>query len=300
MNMEGETICGYYVSPEQKKINAVYIDLIREFDRLCRRAGLTWWMYGGGLIGAVRHKGFIPWDDDIDLLMPRADFDRLRAMTNEEFGAEAPYFLQNFTTEPACVNALIRFRRSDTTDIRPEHISHMRQRKLTEAPYNMGINLAVFPLDAVPESEFLRRGQKALVYLLWGIFYRANRPNPKRPVQAFLCRIAYRLIGEMNIMKLTHWLYRAPRRVRPDEVQNYDGLYSGRLRWPKSDFAETVYLPFEDIEVPAPVGYDDVLRATYGDYMQLPPEEQRSSPHGGVIDPDRPYPEVLAGLLAGS
>ncbi len=296
MNLNSEVICGYCVTAKQKKINAVYIDLLQEFDRLCKAAGLTWWMYGGGLIGAVRHKGFIPWDDDIDLLMPRADFDRLRAMTNEEFGAEEPYFLQNFKTEPACVNALIRFRRSDTADIRPEHLADIRQNP-RQPRYNLGINLAVFSLDAVPQSELIRKLQKAAVYLLWGIFYRANRPGKKRPVQHFLCRAAYSIIGGANIMKLTHWLYRAPRRVRPDELQSYDGLYSGRLRWPKSDFDETVMLPFEDIEVPAPAGYDDILRKIYGDYMQFPPEDQRVSPHGGVIDPDHSYKEVLPGLL---
>lgn len=296
MNMNDEVICGYLVTAKQKEINAVYLDLIREFDRLCKKAGLTWWMYGGGLIGAVRHKGFIPWDDDIDLLMPRADFDRLRAMTNEEFGANAPYFLQNFRTEPSCVNALIRFRRSDTADVRPEHITDIRHHG-NRIRYNLGINLAIFPLDTVPQSELFRKMQKATVYLLWGIFHRANHPNKKRPIQHLLCRLAYDVIGGRNIMELTHWLYRYPKHVRKDEVQNYDGLYTGCLRWPKSDFSETVMLPFEDMEVPAPIGYDHMLRVSYGDYMQFPPEDQRVSPHGGVIEPHRSYLDVIPELL---
>ncbi len=297
MNLNDENICGHYVSAKQKRANAVYLDLLSEFGRLCKKEGLTWWLCYGGLLGAVRHKGFIPWDDDIDVLMPRADFDRLRAMTNEEFGANEPYFLQNFKTDPSCVNALIRFRRSDTADIRPEHITYIRNRPHRPL-YNLGINLAVFPLDSVPDSALLQKLQKAAVYCLWGVFYRANLPDRNRPVQHILCRAICGVIGEKNIMNLAHWLYRIPRRVHPAEVQNYDGLYPASHRWLKSDFDETVMLPFEDTEVPAPIGYDDLLTRTYGDYMQFPPENKRVSPHGGVLDPDRPYTEVLAELLA--
>lgn len=297
MNLNDENICGYYVSAKQKRANAVYLDLLTEFGRLCKENGLTWWLFFGGLIGAVRHGGFIPWDDDIDILMPRADFDRLRTMTNGEFGASEPYFLQNVKTEPACVNALIRFRRSNTADIRPENLADIR-RHSNRIRYNQGMSLAIFPLDSVPKSELLRRFQKASVYLLWGIFYRANHPDERRPLQHTLCRLAYVVIGGGTIMKLTNRLYHLPCKMRPDEVQNYDGLYSSCHRWPKHDFDETVMLSFEHLELPAPIGYDDLLTLIYGDYMQFPPEDQRVAPHGGIVDPDRPYPEVVAEILS--
>lgn len=297
MNLNDENICGYYVSAKQKRANAVYLDLLTEFGQLCRKNGLTWWLFFGGLIGAVRHGGFIPWDDDIDILMPRADFDRLRNMTNGEFGAKEPYFLQNIRTEPACVNAIIRFRRSNTADIRPENLADIR-RHSNRIRYNQGMSLAIFPLDSVPRSELICRFQKASVYLLWGIFYRANHPNEKRPLQHLLCRLAYAVIGGGTIMKLTHRLYHLPCKMRPDELQCYDGLYYGRNRWPKHDFDETVMLTFEHLELPAPIGYDDILTRTYGDYMQFPPEDKRVAPHDSVMDPDRPYPEVVAEILA--
>ena len=297
MNMEGETICGYYVSPEKKKVNAVYLDLLAEFEELCRRAGLTWWLYAGALLGAARHKGFIPWDDDVDLLMPRADFDRLQAMTNEEFGTREPYFLQNFATDPSCIQALIRFRRSDTSDIRDYDLT-WKDANPEKPPYNMGISLAVFPLDAVPAGNLARRFQTRGAYTLWGIFYRATRPDPAKPMQHRICLAILRLLGGQNLMKLQHRLYRAPRRVRPGYVQSYDGLYPDcTLAWPLSDFDGTVRLPFEDVTVPAPAGWDDILRTIYGDYMQFPPAEERVETHSsGHTDADTPYLRLLAEL----
>ena len=297
MNMEGETICGYYVSPEKKKLNAVFLDLLREFEELCRGAGLTWWLYAGALIGAVRHKGFIPWDDDVDLLMPRADFDRLQAMTNEEFGAKEPYFLQNFVTDPACAQSLIRFRRSDTADIRDYDLSWMDVNP-DMPPYNMGVNLAVFPLDTVPAGTVARKLQTRAAYALRGILFRATCPDPARPLQHRICLGVYRVLGGKNMMRLLHWLYRAPRRVLPGVVQSFDGLYPDcTLRWPASDFADTVRLPFEDTTVPAPAGWDDQLRAIYGDYMQFPPAEECAATHdSGHTDPDTPYLRLLAEL----
>ena len=297
MNMEGETICGHYVSPEKKRLNAVYLDLLAEFEALCERAGLTWWLYAGALIGAVRHKGFIPWDDDVDLLMPREDFDRLQTMTNEKFGAREPYFLQNFVTDPACAQSLIRFRRSDTADIRDYDLSWMEVNP-KKAPYNMGVNLAVFPVDTVPAGSRAKALQARAAYTLRGIFFRATCPDPDRPAQHRICLAVYRVLGGQNLMKLFHWLYRMPRRVRPDVVQSFDGLYPNcPLVWPASDFADTVRLPFEDVTVPVPVGWDDLLRTTYGDYMQLPPVEQRSEAHDiGHTDPDTSYLRLLAEL----
>ena len=298
MNLEGEYKCGYYISPEQKRINAVYLDLLNTFDSLCARAGLTYWLYGGALIGAVRHKGFIPWDDDVDLIMPRADFDRLQAMTNADFGAGTPYFLQNFTTDPGCAQSLIRFRRSDTADIRDYDLSYARSHP-GQPPYNMGINLAVFPLDSLPESAFVRKLQAKAAYALRGVFYRAILPDPAKPAQHALCAMICRVLGEMNMMKLIHWLYRAPKRVCADRLQSFDGLYDCGLIWSSKLFRETVLLPFEDILVPAPVGYHEFLTVTYGDYMQLPPEEKRVAPHDGHTDPAAPYPAVLEALLSG-
>jgi len=295
MNMNAEYICDFLVTEEQKKINLVYLELLQEFDRLCREAGLTYWLSYGGLIGAARHKGFIPWDDDIDLMMPRADFDRLQAMTQKDFGVREPYFLQNLTTEPHCLQSLIRFRRSDTSDIRNYDLLYVREHP--KAPlYNMGINLAVFPIDVIPDSKKKEALQKKITYLLRGISYRTNEPDPNKLLQHKICATVVRLVGKKRFLRLFHSMYRRYNSAGSDTLQIYDGLYDSPQRFPKSVITETVYLPFEDIAVPAPKGYDDFLTCIYGDYMQLPPIESRIPGHGGHTFADIPYPEAIKNL----
>ena len=299
MNMNDEVICGYLVTAEKKRSNAVFLEIIQEFDRLCAQAGLRYWVFAGALLGAVRHKGFIPWDDDIDVLMLREDFDRLQEMSQEDFGAREPYFLQNFRTEPACDQSLIRFRRSDTTDIREYDVTFMKMHPELE-PYNMGMNIAIFPVDGLPKSRLLRRLQRNAAYALRGAFYRATCPDRTKPVQHALCTAVYRLIGGRNMMKLMHWLYRTPKRVEEDYVQCFNGLYPTGNIWKKSDFDDAAELPFEDIAIRAPIGYVDVLTNMFGDYMQLPPVEKRKEKHDSYTVADVPYTVSLQELLSRS
>ena len=175
MNMNEEIKCGFLVTEERKHLNAVFLDMLQEFGRLCRQAGMTWWMHYGGLIGAVRHQGFIPWDDDIDLIMPREDFDRLLTMTNQQFGAAERYFLQNPVTDPGNVESLLRFRRSDTTSIRDYDVVRLEQTP-GRIPYNMGMSLAIFPLDIYPKRPLVQKLQLLASDVLSSALYRTYKP----------------------------------------------------------------------------------------------------------------------------
>lgn len=299
MNLNDEVICGYLVTAEQKRINQCYLDLLREFDRLCKENNLTYYMFFGGLIGSIRHKGFIPWDDDIDLIMPRRDFERLACMTQEQFGTKAPYFLQNPVTDPGNVESLIRMRRSDTTYIR--NVDWDCARKIPEgAPYNMGLGLSILPLDNVPKGKLAKKLQFAVSGILTSMLYRAYDPANEKPLRRMICRIPAVLLGYKNFFLLRHLPYRLCRKNRSGMVQVFDGLYRSSTAYMAEDFAETVLLPFEDMMVPAPIGYDRILRQTYGDYMQFPPEEKRRPPHGSLVSCDIPYTESVAGLRSGA
>lgn len=287
MNLDDEIICGYPVSSERKHINAVFLEMLQQFDSLCKANGITWWLVFGGLIGAARHKGFIPWDDDIDVAVPRPDFDRLLSMTNEQFGAKSPYFLQNPVNDPGNVESLLRFRRSDTTCIRPADYTEIL-RTSDGAPYNMGLCLAIFPVDNYPKSKFVQKLQLKTSGVLTSMIYRAYEPPEDKPFKYFICHTALKLMGPKNFISFRHWPYRWCRKNRSGKMQIFGHYYNGCTVYDASVFSGTLMLPFEDMEVPAPEGYVRFLETTYGDFMSFPPPEKRGG-HNAYESYNTPY-----------
>lgn len=297
MIFQDEMICDFLVTSERKHLNAVFLDMLQEFDRLCKKADITYWVIFGACLGAVRHKGFIPWDDDVDIAVPRKDFDRLMSMTNEEFGAKEPYFLQNFITDPACIQSLIRFRRSDTTSIRDYDLAELQHTK--SVPYNMGLNLAIFPLDVLPKSPLVQKVQYFVSSILHVMRHRAYQPANVRPLRHFICHSLARLIGDQNFAQLRHWPYRWCKNDRHELLQVMNGFYDECTCYPSSVFHGTSWLPFEDIEIPVPGDYDQYLSITYGDYMEFPPVEKRQQNHGAYERWDVPYTVSCEAILRG-
>lgn len=137
-----ETRCGYTISAEMKKVWAVQLDLLQELLRVCQEHGLKIYADGGTLLGAVRHQGYIPWDDDIDMIMLREDYDRLMALANE---FKHPYFLQNIYTDEHYTHRHAQLRNS-LTACWEEHEGGCVLR------HNQGIFVDIFPADNIPVS----------------------------------------------------------------------------------------------------------------------------------------------------
>ena len=135
-NTDAEKRGGYLVSHEMKKVWAVELDLLRQLIEVCQRENLRMWVDGGTLLGAVRHQGFIPWDDDIDVCMPRPDYDRLTAISGQVF--KEPYFYQNAYTDKDYFAGHAQLRNSRTAAIRPSASFN---------PFNQGIFIDIFVLE---------------------------------------------------------------------------------------------------------------------------------------------------------
>ena len=148
--LEEEVRCGYTVSRKMKEVWAVELDLLAEFDRVCKKYGIKYIASGGTMLGAVRHKGFIPWDDDIDVMMLRDDYEKLLSCANVEF--QHPYYF--LTTRPNCdwLRGYSKLCNSDTTAI-------LKSQQHMGYQFNQGIFIDIFPLDNVCDNKMRLRWQ---------------------------------------------------------------------------------------------------------------------------------------------
>lgn len=285
---EPETICDFYVDEKRKRIWAVLIDLLITFDKVCRKHGLKYYMAFGSLIGIIRHNGFIPWDDDIDVCMPRGDYDKLMSLSAD---FHHPYFLQIPGNDHEYYFSFAKLRNSNTSCIskafRYEH-------------FNQGMMLDIFPLDNYCEENGLRNYLK--IKDLIDVLSVNMRRNNKFPSESDIIRMAQCSKKESSIVfNEMDSIARSSNRENTDKLVVAVSVISPyyKLTLDKKDISELHYVDFYGYQVPIPIGYDHILRTTYGDYMQLPPLDKRGVWHNSsVVDPDVPYLEILKELHA--
>lgn len=287
-----EVRCGYTVSSKMKKIWAVELDLLDQFSQVCERHGLRYFIGAGTLLGAVRHKGFIPWDDDVDVILPREDYDRLWQIAEQEF--KPPYFFQTTLSENGFFRTHAQLRNSNTTGFLPEDA---RKR------VNCGIFLDIFPMDSLPDAprkqEALRRRTEAykkmlnyefnipyevlytrgkLTYHLIHLFFRIV------PYKSFFQYFNHNVLGQYSSDHTT------------EKVADLSLDWRDCVHWKRKWFSSYVYLPFENLQLRAPYKYHEVLKHQYGDYMRIPDDVTAPNGrcHGSVtFEPDIPYTEYL-------
>ncbi len=282
--LEPEVRCGYEIPTEMKKVWAIEMDLFRAISEVCEKHGLRYWVTYGSLLGAVRHRGYIPWDDDFDIMMPRADYQKLIRLQDE---FKDPYFFQTTQNDEDYYSSFARLRNSNTTGIlvSPNNTC------------NNGIYIDIYPLDGAPKKGLER---KTVLFL-----------NQTRNV------LAHAYVFNVNPSILTRTANKVLHLpfVPFDPIKTYKKVNgtAARRKWKDCDqvglicfpfkygmeyiydkdiFRETIYLDYEFMKVPAPIGYDQFLRDSYGDnYMEFPPLEDRGAWHDFVFSPDVPYKE---------
>ena len=255
----------------------IALEILHTVAEICEAQDLRYYLVYGTLIGAVRHKGFIPWDDDVDIMMPRPDHDRLMEYLDEHIG-EYPH-LQVFNRSTCAEYPYMITRISDDRyDLRMEN----------EKPYGMGVFIDIYPYDGLgnTKKEAVRFGLKG--DRISSLCYQASRDHfaietttsPLRKAFKFPVYAVCRLLGKEIFQDMLEKLAR----VKDYDSSRYVGCVIW-LSWGVKDmylrkwFDEYVYLPFEEYTFRAPAQYEKVLRHTYGDFMQLPPEEERVGHH---------------------
>lgn len=280
------------VSTETKKVWSVQLDLIKKLDEVCRKYDLKWYPMWGTLLGVVRHHGYIPWDDDVDIVMMRDDYEKLLAVANSEF--EYPYFMQTTLRDEECFYMWAILRNSDTTGNRETCLSKKQ---------NNGIGIDIMPLDGCENTLTEYRIARFLARVISVLANTYMNDFNKTPM-AEIMRKLLRTTG-FNHKRAYLWSVKNNKRYRVSSYAKVafrahaDSLYQKRnLRkdmWDKSDFDDVIYMKFENINIPVPAGYDHLLKQIYGDYMKFPPMEKRKGKHDVIYAPDIPYKEYCSG-----
>lgn len=257
-----------------RKVQLAQLQILRDFILFCEEHNLRYFMAGGALIGVLRHKGFIPWDDDIDLSMPRKDFDKFVALQNKYPDG---YSLVNHDIEPTWQFNFCQF-----VDDKSEIIVHMN-----EEPRSCKIWIDVFPEDGLPDNP-IRRWFHVKHILMYR--YLIQVPNVKTQIdthkvgrpwyEKIVIKILHflplgKLINVDNMLKAMERLLRKYDYDNSKYVGSLLGKYRGKEVVPRNYWGNGVKLRFENIMVSCPVEFDKLLTRIYGDYMKMPPEDKR-------------------------
>lgn len=292
MNLEEEIRCGYLISAKMKHVWAVQLQLLNKLLQVCKDNDLKIWADGGTLLGTVRHKGYIPWDDDIDMVMMRRDYDKLVSISASEFSA--PYFFQTaYSEEAPYPRGHAQLRMDGTAAILPMDI---------DQNFHQGIFIDIFPYDDVPENQ---KELDRLINLRNEMSYKLQQYaygkfaliHFKHNQAIWKNRQEIEKVGFKHYFLSFEHLFVAKESRDNKTVSCLSFLVDlTRLQRNKEWYGNTVFLPFEDISIPVPSGYEAILTKQYGSNYMTP--IRANSIHGQfeVLDPFRSYTEYLPSL----
>ena len=258
---------------ELKAIKSIQLEMMDEIHKICVRNGITYYMIAGTLLGAVRHGGFIPWDVDVDIAMPREDYERFEVLCKAELSDQYRYLdyhqVQNYVHPHALV-------------------SHKGTRlngkydRVNPAVMGVGVYIDIFPLDNAPNDPELRKKQAQELVLI-------RKFKGKRLMYCYsfsrVRRVVHYAVATMlswiPVQKINAYQQRIMQQYREQETVCLCSM-SSRYKYdkqcmPKDVYGHPVLLDFENRRYYAPAKYTEYLTRLYGDYMRLPPEEDRQS-----------------------
>lgn len=269
---EDEVREGFYIAGRTKCAWAAHLEVLEEVAKVCKKHNIRWFADCGTLLGAVRHGGYIPWDDDLDICMLRDDYMRFQEIAEQELG-ESFFLLTNKNYEDHCeIN--MRVSNSTVYCMEDEFLN-----KYHNFPYPAGVD--IFPLDYVaptPEAEEQRIKLARLVYGLTLTVFERDMDTKDAALEGIIRSVekACNIVIDRK-KSIKRQLFQATEKVfsmyGPEESNevvliNY-WLKDQNHKYPLEYFENTIELPFEGIKVLAPAAYDGVLRIEYGDYMKI-------------------------------
>lgn len=295
-NLQEEERCGHLVTEQMKRLWQVELGCLEEVKRICKKHGIKYFAGDGTLLGAVRHQGFIPWDDDIDIHMLSEDYERFCQIAPTE--VQAPYFFQHYSTQEVDDVRFARIRNSNTTGCTKYEYENLSGK----AEYNCGIFIDIFPLNYVPNSKLKIKWQQFCIRMCNSArtgcrMIKKAKELGKKPRFHKSMLFWWMLRPFVREDKLLHTvyaardMYKSGNEVGVLSLAKHTNKYVWKYVWNKDWFEETVELPFEDTTICCPKEYDKILRREYGDYSVFVKGTQIHTLL--IVDPDTPYEQKI-------
>lgn len=263
-------------------LHQVDLNIVKEVVDICDKNDITYFMLGGTMLGAIRHKGFIPWDDDIDLGMPRKDYERFLKIAPRALSSHLK--VVNYRTDSKYQYYITRILDTETK-VEEERIGN--DSKYTNA------SIDIFPIDGTPNNQLLRR-----MYFFRVLYHRAlmslcykdsiDRKRPRGTAEKVLLWV----MEHIPVEKMTtpykqkckiDKLLRGQKLEGSKYIGNIMGAYRTKEIVPAEYYGKGTFYQFEDMQLRGMDMYNEYLTYTYGDYMQLPPEDKRKT-HFKIIE----------------
>lgn len=255
------------------KVQAIQLEMAKDIKRVCEENGIRYFLYRGTFLGAVRHKGVIPWDDDMDFGMMRPDYEKFRKIAPEKLGKD--YCFQDWNTDENYALPFGKVRKRNTVFV---------EAKCARLPEN-GVYIDIYPLDYAPADEGERKALAKKLLHLFRVKLMKSKYTPwmeeekiiwKKRIGYTLYQAAALFVSQKKLIGIYEGLVKA--------VPEGDTLYEQSALpiayyFDKSWVAEVQEYPYEDTTFAGPKDYDAFLSSLYGDYMQLPPEDKRENRH---------------------
>lgn len=280
---QAEIRCGHHVSENMKMTWAIEMDLYRKLQCVCNDKGLRLFTDGGTTLGAIRHRGFIPWDDDIDVCLLREDYEKLKKMDQEFM---EPYFLQSVYTDPLYGYSFLRLRNCNTAVV---------VEPMNYCMFNQGIYMDIFPIDKVTEEDYLPRREKIRQLINKNSAYmRMNYPNKNEHDLEMIHKYYDANETPRSIFEKIETIAMQDEDIETEYLSlivSTQYVASHKI-WPKRVFDGWVSKQFESIEVNVPAGYDEQLQIYFGDYMEFPSPDERGGWHNNQTFPEISYKKL--------
>lgn len=251
-----------------RELQIMKLNVLKNVDQICKKNDIQYFLAYGTLLGAVREKGFIPWDEDIDLWMTRDNYKRFCEVAQKDLNET--YYLQTFATDKYYFTGIARICINNT---------YRGNGIFDKYEFHKGTFIDIFPLDKAPtDDDTCNKHYKKCRRLYRAMEFCLSNSRSGKIWKLPIKRTLQFMLRAIPIDVYKRRLEEELQRYNVDEAPNYIDCNAGyqieRVIYPKKLFQNTVYMKFEDGEFPCPAGYDELLTHIYGDYMTPPPPSE--------------------------